>query len=135
MKNLLLTTFWVCSLTAVSFGSPVASKTIPNNIKDGATILQQDRTDVGFEQLMYDLQRVHKAVYSLPYSYEHIRAVLMAEIEAQRLTIAPHFPQRTAYGDDQDEGRRLFKEWYINYPQECTAYIQYVDQFILIHSN
>src|SRR3989344_6306100 len=130
MKKLLLIPFLAISFTIISFGSPIVSKTISNNFTEGITGVQQDRTEGGFEQLMFDLQRVHKAVFSLPYSYDHIRTVLMAEIEAQRLIIAPHFPQRSSYGEDQDEGRRLFKEWYINYPQECTAYIQYVDQFI-----
>lgn len=137
-KNLILALTIVFSTagfckTDRHFNSELA-KELGLNVGDHITSALQDRTDGGFEKLMSELQRVHKAVYALPYSYDHIRTVFMTEIEAKKKEIAPHYPSREATGENQEEAYRLFREWYINYPEECTAYITYVDQFVAEHS-
>jgi len=103
--------------------------------RDSFDFIDQDRIEVGFNNMMTELTRVHKAVYSLPFEYDYIKNTLMVEVEAKKLEIAPHFPNRSSYGDNTALGHQLFKEWYLTYPSECSAYIAFLDQFILAHSN
>ena len=93
----------------------------------------QDRTEGAFNFMMTELARVHKGVYGLPFSYDHIKANFMPQIEAQRLVLAPHYPTRAPIGDDQVLAKETFKLWFVNYPQESVDYIAYVDQFIVSH--
>jgi len=93
----------------------------------------QDRSNGNFNMMMSELSRVHKELYALPYSYDHIKGVFMPEIETQRLVVAPHYPSRQAIGTNQDLATTLFREWWDNYPQESTDYISYVQSFISSH--
>jgi len=93
----------------------------------------QDRATGNFNSMMSELARVHKELFALPYSYDHIKGVFMPEIETQRLIIAPHYPTRQATGTNQDLATTLFREWWDNYQQESTDYIAYVQSFIASH--
>ena len=98
-------------------------------------ILQERPAGTSFDNMMSNIQRVHRAVFNLPYEYEYIKNTLMPQIEAKRAEIAPHWPGRELYGEDQQKGNALFKSWYEQYPHESTAYIAFVDQFVQEHSN
>ena len=58
----------------------------------------------------------------------------MVEVENNKAVIAPHFPNRSSYGEDAVLGKAMFKEWYINYPSESAAYIGFADQIIIKYS-
>lgn len=98
-------------------------------------VIQQDRTEIAFDHMMSEIARVHKAVFALPYEYDYIKNTLMSEVATKRLEIAPHWPDRSVYGDDTELAKQLFKEWFLTYPIESSAYIAYVDQFVIEHSN
>jgi hypothetical protein len=97
--------------------------------------VQQDRTQIAFDNMMSELARVHQAVFALPYEYDYIKNTLMAEVVTKRAELAPHWPDRASFGDDTALGQQLFKEWFLTYPGESTAYIAFVDQFVKQHAN
>jgi hypothetical protein len=100
----------------------------------GIDHVQQDRTQIAFDNMMSELSRVHQAIFALPYEYEYIKNTLMPEVVTKRLEIAPHWPDRSLFGDDSELGRQLFKEWFLTYPGESSAYIAFVDQFVKQHA-
>lgn len=104
------------------------------NVFPGSENISQDRSQSEFEYMMSELQRVHKALYSLPYNYDYIKENLVVQVEAKKKEIAPHFPNRSDYGTDHEKGNQLFKEWYSTYPSEWRSYIKFLDQFIIENS-
>jgi len=95
--------------------------------------INQDRSEIAFNNMMNELARVHREVFALPYDYEYIKGTLMVQIEKKRLEIAPHYPSREVTGTDQSKVMSEFKSWYENYPQEFIDYVNYVEQFIQKH--
>ena len=93
----------------------------------------QSREEQAGNYVMSELARVHKEVFSLPYSYDHIKGVFMPEIEANRLVIAPHYPTRNDVSNDQELIKQSFQAWCMNYPLEVTDYIENVEQFVIDH--
>lgn len=105
-----------------------------NHLYSDYDIIAQDRTQNEFEYMMSELQRVHKALYGLPYSYDYIKETLVVKVEAKKTEIAPHFPNRADYGTDSEKGNQLFKEWFLTYPTEWRLYVNFLDDFILENS-
>lgn len=95
----------------------------------------QDRQQVAFENMIKELRNLHGQIFNLPYSADFIRNTIIPEVNAQRLTIAPHYPERSAYGDDGELAHNMLREWFETYPQECTSYIEYLKSFIDSHNN
>lgn len=75
---------------------------------------------------VHQVARVHKLVRSLPFTEDYIQNTVMAEILTHRKEVAPHFPER-ANMDKDHTASALFTEWITKYPQEHTAYINYVE--------
>ena len=84
------------------------------------------------EYVMAELNRVHKAVFELPFDEAYIKETLVPEIEAQRQVIAPNFPAVELDGSDLPLSD-AFSTWYAAHQAEFMPYIQYVDQFIIAH--
>lgn len=97
--------------------------------------VKQDRSQKEFEYMMSELQRVHKGLYSLPFSYDYIKENLVPQVETKKKEIAPHFPNRSDYGNDAEKGNQLFKEWFLTYPNEWKVYVAFLDQLILENSS
>lgn len=98
-------------------------------------VIQQQRQDGSFDFMMSELARVHKALYALPYDYEYIRETLMPEVVKMRSQVSPHYPNRSDFGEDQEEAMRQFRNWYETYPGEWKAYVSFVDQYVEQHKN
>ncbi len=135
--------FWsialVCTLF-ISINSNASTNNSSTNIWIGDVVcdldnVKQDRRQNEFEYMMSELQRVHKALYSLPFSYDYIKENLVPQVEAKKKEIAPHFPNRSDYGNDAEKGNQLFKEWFLTYPNEWRVYVAFLDQLILDNSS
>lgn len=85
---------------------------------------QRSLSDSEYALCKAKLERAHQGFYRLSYSDQYVRDVIMPGIRNERLTVAPHFPQRVA-GKSSDE---LFKEWMENYWDEYGAYMLYLNK-------
>lgn len=81
--------------------------------------------------LEHKLKRVHalnQGVYNLDFPKEYIRNTLVPQTQAQRATLAPHYPQTDhIFGAQLDA---LLTNWIIEYPQEYEGYRSYLEDFL-----
>ena len=129
MKNIIL--MLLLSVPMSLFAQDTGQSTgISKAFETGNSPGTQSQPAWTFDEMMENLQRVHRMVYKLPYEYDYIKNTLMTQIEAERKKIAPHYPDRKNTGTDHEIINKHFQDWYTNYPDESVAYIKYVEQFV-----
>lgn len=138
ITSIFILTFTCLQLSAAEspqrFGTHATFLVKAENPLPEKSLQDQDREEYAFNHMMSELARVHKGVFSLPFSYEHIKSTLMPMVEAKRKVIAPNYPSREVTGDDPNLVTESFRVWFKTYPQESKDYITYVDSFIAEHS-
>src|SRR5688572_4912085 len=102
---------------------------------DGIKIVDQDRQQIAYENMVSQLRKLHGDIYALPYDGEYIRTTIIPEVNSQRAVLAPHYPERNSYGDSADMAYQQLRNWFDTYPAECSAYIDYLIAYIANHSN
>ena len=83
---------------------------------------QKELSDEEFALCKSNIERAHQGFYKLSFSQEFVRDSIMSSIRAERVTVAPHFPERKA-GQDAD---RLFRTWIEKYPSEYEQYLLFL---------
>lgn len=96
----------------------------------------QDRAQVAFENMVKQLRDLHGKLYLLPYDDEYIRTTIIPEVNSNRLSLAPHYPDRNAsQGLTSEQIYDQLRIWFETYPSECQAYLDFLRTYIDTHSN
>lgn len=93
-----------------------------------ATLEAQNNSQTTPTRNLQRIQEAHKGLFNLPYEYNYIKDVIMAEVIEARSAVAPHFPSRNQTGEDQDKINTNFQYWIENYPKEYDSYINRVHE-------
>jgi hypothetical protein len=91
--------------------------------------------NISFSQDEIDLDRkvdkilnYQNDIYRLPFDAQHIRTVVIPEIDSKKATIAPNFPDtRNIFNDELKD---IIRIWIQNFPSEYVAYEKYLETFI-----
>jgi len=124
MKELLLIVFISSIGMNFSFGNkpqayPVKSKIILSDIQ------------VTHERKVQRLMNCEKDIYHLPHDVSYIRGTLIPEMEAQRLILAPNYPETDGVFGAAKES--LISDWILNHESEYDQFVVYYET--LIRSN
>lgn len=94
----------------------------------GAQELSPERKVYAIKNLQHDLTR-------LPYESDYITGTLIPETQAERVVLAPHYPDIATLERDQTIIDQAFLSWVATYPNEYEAYKSYLEAFLRSHVN
>lgn len=77
------------------------------------------------------LLNCEKKMYALPLDAQQIRTVVVPEVTAQRLVLAPNYPDTEGVFGVQKEN--LISDWISNYPSEYESFISYFESYLRNH--
>lgn len=111
---------------SISFGSLSFISTTNDN-----SLVNFSVSQISIDQKVNKLLLAEERVYTLPYTKDELRFEIIPEITAQRLELAPNYPQTdNIYGEDK---KTLIRNWIINFPLEYDSYIMYIEKYIRSH--
>jgi hypothetical protein len=85
------------------------------------------------ERKVYNLKRLYEQLNQLSYEPAYILETLIPETEAKRAEIAPHYPETTSPDADHATIDPGLVDWVNQYPEEYSAFYQYLRIYISEH--
>ncbi len=87
--------------------------------------------EVPIDRKLNRLNNLENGIYKLPFDKNHIRTVIVPEIEEQRNILAPNYPD--VLHKYNEEKNNLLKNWIENYPSEYEVYVDYLQTYLRSH--
>ncbi len=87
---------------------------------------------IPIERKVQRLLSCEKGIYKLPLDASYIRGTLVPEMEAERLVLAPHYPETNGVFGAAKEA--LITDWILNYESEYDQFVVYYETLVRSHS-
>ena len=110
----------------LSYGHLSISSSALNNC--GEYINSQFLDEIPLSRKVRRMISLENGIYKLPFTKEHIREIILTEINLQREALAPNFPNlRNVYNEEKEA---VLATWIASFPTEYDNFSLYLQTYL-----